>query len=77
MQTYRVTAVLGGQVPGSLMAARWRRAAPAVPACSPARRAAEPAVIMSAAVAAQLGDGPGGARIQQGLATGHRKPARL
>jgi inner membrane transporter RhtA len=50
-----------GQVPGSLMAGRWRRAvvpAPApAPARSAARRAAGPAVIVSAAVAAQLGDG--------------------
>jgi inner membrane transporter RhtA len=55
-----VTAVLAaGQVPGSLMAGRWRKAAATVPepARSAARRAAGPAVIMSAAVAAQLGDG--------------------
>jgi inner membrane transporter RhtA len=57
-QTYRMTAVLGaGQVPGSLMAGRWPKAATAAPARSAARRAGGPAVIMSAAVAAQLGDG--------------------
>lgn len=55
-----MTGVLAvGQVPGSLMAGRWRKAAATVPAParSAARRAAGPAVIMSAAVAAQLGDG--------------------
>jgi inner membrane transporter RhtA len=46
-----------GQVSGSLMAGRWRKATVAVAAGPVARRAAGPAVIVSAAVAAQLGDG--------------------